>query len=355
MATLTKWQEAIFQDGLNTQHQSNRVKTIHSIIAVTTGEPAGIGPDICLMQANSPHASRLVFIGCPELLAARAAELDLSISMTEFDPANKAKHCRKNGNIEVLSVPANCPVTSGHLNADNSHYVLRILQCAVDGCRQGLFDAMVTAPVHKGIINEAGVPFSGHTEWLAQATHTSKVVMMLACEDLRVALATTHLPLSQVASSITKSLLHDILNILNQELINKFSISIPHIFVCGLNPHAGENGYLGTEEIDTIIPVIEQCRKKGMHITGPLPADTMFSRDNMTEADAILAMYHDQGLPVLKYKGFGKAVNITLGLPLIRTSVDHGTALTLAGTGRANPDSMRQAIRSAQQMINSRS
>ena len=307
----------IFQDRL--LNTTNRVKTIHSIIAVTTGEPAGIGPDICLMQANRPYASRLVFIGCPELLAARAKELNLSISMTEFDSADKNKYHPGNGHIEVLPVPVSCPVKSGHLNADNSHYVLRTLQCAVDGCRRGLFEAMVTAPVHKGIINEAGMPFSGHTEWLAQATHTSRVVMVLACEGLRVALATTHLPLSQVPSSITQSLLHDILNIINQELINKFFISVPHIFVCGLNPHAGENGYLGTEEIDTIIPVIEECRKKGMKITGPLPADTIFNQDNLTEADIILAMYHDQGLPVLKYKGFGGAVNITLGLPFIRT------------------------------------
>ncbi len=312
-------------------------------IAITTGEPAGIGPDICLKLACHSLPASLVFIGCPVLLAQRAQQLNLNINIKKFDP-NKPLSTHKKGSMTVFAHSTDTTVYPGVLDERNSRYVLDLLQKAVDGYNAGIFAGIVTAPVHKGIINKAGIPFSGHTEWFAEATHTHKVVMMLACEGLRVALATTHLPLSQVPSAITEDRIKEVLTILHTQLQKKFAIADPHIFICGLNPHAGENGYLGREEIDTIIPAIQKCRDQGMKLTGPLPADTLFSPTNLKAADAVLAMYHDQGLPVLKFKGFGEAVNITLGLPFVRVSVDHGTALDLAGTGMARENSLRQTV-----------
>ena len=328
---------------------SNETRPTIPTIAITTGEPAGVGPDICIKLASQPQTSRLVFIGCPELISQRAAQLGQPIKIKHFDAKEQPSFAENE--MEVLPETTSIPVTAGHLDERNSHYVLRLLQHAVDGCKQGIFDAITTAPLHKGIINKAGIPFSGHTEWLAEATGTSRVVMMLACKGLRVALATTHLPLSQVSSTITPTLLQDILLIIHKELQQKFCISNPHILVCGLNPHAGEDGHLGREELDIIIPTLNQCREQGIRLTGPLPADTLFSPTNLQTADVVLAMYHDQGLPVLKFKGFGEAVNITLGLPMIRTSVDHGTALDLASTGLAHATSLKKAVQYAESML----
>jgi 4-hydroxythreonine-4-phosphate dehydrogenase len=248
-------------------------------------------------------------------------------------------------------VPLNAPVHAGRLNVANASYVLKCLDTAVDGCLAGGFDALVTGPVHKGIINDAGIAFSGHTEYLAARCDTPRVVMMLATEGLRVALATTHLPLAQVSAAITPTELTTTLRILIQSLQTQFGIARPRILVCGLNPHAGESGHLGLEEIDVIAPVLEGLRGVSAELIGPLPADTLFTPKYLEHADAVLAMYHDQGLPVLKYKGFGRAVNITLGLPIIRTSVDHGTALDLAGTGHIDMGSLNTAITVALEML----
>jgi 4-hydroxythreonine-4-phosphate dehydrogenase len=317
-------------------------------IAVTSGEPAGIGPDLCLMAVQSP-CKELVFIGDPAVMAARADTLGLPLHLNLLDdpasPLESGAHT-----MNLLPVTASTPVTAGHLDPGNSRHVLAILDAAIDGCRAGDFAAMVTAPLHKGVINDAGIPFTGHTEYLAEKT-AGHPVMMLACPGLRVALATTHLPLRDVADAITKELLLKVMRILHHDLQTKFGIREPRIFVCGLNPHAGEGGHLGTEEITTISPVLEALREEGISNIGPLPADTLFTPRYLDEADAVLAMYHDQGLPVLKHMGFGRAVNITLGIPLIRTSVDHGTALDLAGTGRADAGSMTAAINYARNMI----
>lgn len=321
-------------------------------IAVTAGEPAGIGPDILLTIAAQDNniSAELVAIADPQLLMERAAILGLAIELEELDLRRPAqKH--KAGTLKVLPLSMAAPCEPGALNPANAHYVLATLQAAVDGCttscasREGKnFDAMVTAPVQKSVINDAGIPFFGHTEFLAQATATEKVVMMLASRELRVALATTHLPLSKVPAAISHELLEQTLGILHNDLKTKFGLSSPRIAVLGLNPHAGEGGHMGREEIDTIIPVVEHLRDQGLNLLGPLPADTAFNPKVLEQVDAVLAMYHDQGLPVLKYSGFGEAINITLGLPIIRTSVDHGTALDLAGTGQASPGSLRRAI-----------
>lgn len=319
-------------------------------IAITAGEPAGIGPDILLAIASGEHnlAAELVAIADPELLQERAALLKLTIELEEVDlraPPGRASA----GQLKFLPLPLAAPCEPGVLNTANAPYVMATLQAAVDGCTtasQG-FDAMVTAPVQKSVINDAGIPFSGHTEFLAQVTHTEKVVMMLATRNLRVALATTHIPLSAVPRAITGKLLEQTLAILHSDLEAKFALPNPRIAVLGLNPHAGEGGHMGREEIDTIIPAMEQLRAKGLNLLGPLPADTAFNPKVLQEVDAVLALYHDQGLPVLKYSGFGEAINITLGLPIIRTSVDHGTALDLAGTGTASPDSLLRAIEAA--------
>ncbi|OED44552.1 4-hydroxythreonine-4-phosphate dehydrogenase PdxA [Endozoicomonas sp. (ex Bugula neritina AB1)] len=320
-------------------------------LVITAGEPAGIGPDLCLMLASHPFPAQLIIAADPELLDQRARDLGLAIKLKTFDPTDKT--IAEPGTLLVTPVAMKSPSIAGQLNQDNSHYVLNTLTLATQGCLDGTFNAMITAPVHKGIINDAGISFSGHTEFLAEKTQTDKVVMMLATKGLRVALATTHLPLADVPAAITKDSLMQVIDILHREVQIKFGLQHPHILVCGLNPHAGEDGHLGTEELDTIIPVLDQCRDSGMNLTGPLPADTLFNPKHLTSADVVLAMYHDQGLPVLKYKGFGKAVNITLGLPIIRTSVDHGTALDLAGTGKAEPGSLYTAIDSALEMIQS--
>jgi len=328
-------------------------------IAITAGEPAGIGPDIVLAIAAQglDLPVQLVAIADPELLRARATHLGLNVELEEIDFSQPPIQQRA-GLLHVLPVAMAEPSTPGTLNTANAKYVLETLQVAVEGClhsaglgsqpahgsTQPGFDAMVTAPVQKSVINDAGIPFSGHTEFLAEATGTEKVVMMLATRELRVALATTHLPLSEVPAAITGELLEQTLNILHNDLKNKFVLPNPHIAVLGLNPHAGEGGHMGREEIDTIIPTLERLRAKGMNLLGPLPADTAFNPKVLEKVDAVLAMYHDQGLPVLKYSGFGEAINITLGLPIIRTSVDHGTALDLAGTGKANSGSLLRAI-----------
>ncbi len=321
-----------------------------STIAITAGEPAGIGPELCLMLAAQPCRHRRVVVADPDLLAERAELLGLDVQLQDYDPSRPAS-AQPAGTLEVLPVRLAQRSTPGQLDPANAGYVLETLREAGNGCLAGRFGAVVTAPVHKGIINDAGVAFSGHTEFFAELTGTVQVVMMLACPGLRVALATTHLPLRAVADAITPESLERVIRITHSDLQSRFGLSAPKILVCGLNPHAGEGGHLGREEIEVIIPVLERLRDEGLHLDGPLPADTLFTPRHLEHADAVLAMYHDQGLPVLKHKGFGSAVNITLGLPIIRTSVDHGTALDLAGTGRADPGSLQVAVDTAIDMI----
>jgi len=319
-------------------------------LIVTPGEPAGIGPDLVLQYAQTQHALPIVVIADRDLLIERAHQLGISINFQEY--TDSIQHLQNAaGILYVKHVPLAIQAQAGVLNSKNSLYVISCLDIAVDLCNRHANYALVTGPVHKGIINDAGIPFTGHTEYLAELAGIELPVMMLATTGLRVALATTHLPLSQVSSTITKPLLTNVLTILHHDLINKFGIANPRIIVCGLNPHAGESGHLGREEIDIIEPVLEQLRTQGMQLVGPLPADTAFTQDKMQQTDAYLAMYHDQGLPVLKHIGFGQAVNITLGLPFIRTSVDHGTALELAGTGKADITSLKLAMQSAQELI----
>lgn len=320
-------------------------------IAITPGEPAGIGPDLCVEIAQRPPAGlELVVVADPDLLQSRAELLGLPLRLKNFDPSQAAENTRV-GELSVLPVSLRSPVTAGVLDSRNAEYVLETLRVAADSVLQQKLDAMVTGPVHKGIINDAGFSFSGHTEYLAEHCSQDLTVMMLATEGLRVALATTHLPLAEVPAAINKDLLNNIIRILGQDLKTKFGIANPEILVCGLNPHAGEGGHLGREEIDIIEPVLEQQRKLGLNLIGPLPADTLFTAKYLDSADAVLAMYHDQGLPVLKFKGFGNACNITLGLPIIRTSVDHGTALDLAGSGEAATGSLYNAIETARDML----
>lgn len=322
-------------------------------LAITPGEPAGIGPDLTIAIAQQAQPYELVAICDPELLQQRACALGLALDIIPFDPS-AAHKVSAAGEISVLESPLKAPVKAGTLNVANAAYVLNTLDLAIAGCRNGSLDAMITGPVQKSVINDAGIAFSGHTEYLADETDTKQVVMMLATEGLRVTLATTHLPLRDVADQITPTLLNDVLRIVHNDLQRVFGIPDPNILVCGLNPHAGENGHLGTEEIDTIEPALQQLRAEGMSLVGPLPADTLFTPKYLEKADAVLAMYHDQGLPVLKYKGFGNAVNVTLGLPIIRTSVDHGTALDLAATGKAAPGSMATALQYAESMVKSK-
>ena len=322
-------------------------------ILYTPGEPAGIGPDIFLqLLSQEQHRERLrpiLTVADAELMRMRALDLGLDITVEridtidDFQPSGNAQH------LTVLHHPLSEPVRCGELDEGNAAYVLACLDTAIDLCSDGRADAMVTGPVHKGVINRSGIAFSGHTEYLAQPS-SSVPVMMLATETLRVVLATTHLPLRDVADSITQDSLVEKLSITHEFLKTRFGIAEPRIMVLGLNPHAGEDGHLGTEEIDTIIPALESLRQQGMDLQGPLPADTAFTGQRLQQADAWFAMYHDQGLPVLKYSGFGKAVNITMGLPFVRTSVDHGTALELAGTGKALTDSLQQAISSAMEL-----
>ncbi|OHC61546.1 MAG: 4-hydroxythreonine-4-phosphate dehydrogenase PdxA [Rhodocyclales bacterium GWA2_65_19] len=300
------------------------------VIAVTSGEPAGIGPEICLRLAERAWPAQLVVLGDRDLLTARARQLGLDA-----------------GRITIRHVPLQKSALAGRLDAANARYVLDILDVALAGCVSGEYAAMVTAPVHKGVINDAGIVFSGHTEYLANHTGTPRVVMMLAGAGLRVALATTHLALKDVPAAITRSDLEITLRILHADLRSKFGIAAPRILVAGLNPHAGEGGHMGREEIDVIAPVLDKLRAEGMNLIGPLPADTLFTKNVLAGSDAQLAMYHDQGLAVLKYAAFDAGINVTLGLPIIRTSVDHGTALDLAGTGKASPNSLFAAIDTA--------
>lgn len=319
-------------------------------IAITAGEPAGIGPDLVAELAQSDWPHQIVVIADPDLIASRARQLKLKLNIKPFDsqvPANP----QRAGEIQVLAEPLSEPCEAGVLNSGNGRYVLNTLHRAVEGCQSGLFDALVTAPVNKAVINNAGISFSGHTEFLAEQTQTAQVVMMLATKQMKVALVTTHLPLSKVPSAITGELLSRVLNIVHSELKQKYGITSPRIAVLGLNPHAGESGHMGREEIDTIIPCLEKLRKQqAMNLVGPLPADTAFNSKVLDQVDTVVAMYHDQGLPVLKYSGFGQAVNITLGLPIIRTSVDHGTAIDLAGKGGADSGSLRYALDCAADM-----
>ena len=317
------------------------------VLAVTAGEPAGIGPDLCIALSQEALPCRLSVLGDIDVLRARAAQLDIAVDFVSGDaiPAHRP------GTLHVHHVPVAAPVTAGVLDPHNSAHVLALLDAALEGCLNGSYHAMVTAPVHKGVINDAGFAFTGHTEYLADHSGTRKVVMMLAGGGLRVALATTHLPLREVADAITPALLDEVIRILVADLHNKFGIVRPRILVAGLNPHAGESGHLGREEIDIIEPALERLRGEGMDLVGPLPADTLFSRIRHESCDAVLAMYHDQGLPDLKYASFGAGVNITLGLPFIRTSVDHGTALNLAGSGNAEVGSLLTAIDVAMEMV----
>ena len=310
------------------------------LIAVTSGEPAGVGPDICLALAAARLPARLVIFGDRDLFAARARQLGM----------------RCDG-LDIRHVPLRAPCTAGRLDPANAPYVLELLDAALAGCVAGEFSAMVTAPVHKGVINDAGIPFTGHTEYLAEKTGTRRVVMMLSGAGLRVALATTHLPLKNVAAAITPGELETTLRILHADLRGKFGFDKPRILVAGLNPHAGEGGHMGREEIDVIAPVLDKLRAPehgGMDIIGPLPADTLFTKNVLAGSHAQLAMYHDQGLAVLKYAAFDEGINVTLGLPIIRTSVDHGTALDLAGTGKASATSLLAAVAAAIDMASRR-
>lgn len=325
-------------------------------LVITSGEPAGIGPELCLALANQEFTQPIVVLGSKSLLAQQAKDLGLTVSFIDYQTKQDANTApAPKGSLYVLDVPLAVPAIPGKLDAQNAAYVLRLLDIACEGCQRGEFAAMVTAPVHKGVINQAGIPFTGHTEYLAEKTHTPLVVMMLAGGTpqgaLRVALATTHLPLKDVPQAITADLLIEVLQILHSDMQKKFGIAKPRILVAGLNPHAGEDGYLGREEIDVIIPVLEQLRATGMELIGPLPADTMFTPPVLAQGDAVLAMYHDQGLTALKYATFGQGINVTLGLPIVRTSVDHGTALSLAGTGKSDTGSLLEAVRQAIFMV----
>ncbi|MBX8601568.1 4-hydroxythreonine-4-phosphate dehydrogenase PdxA [Pseudomonas cichorii] len=323
--------------------------------ALTPGEPAGIGPDLCLLLATQPQPHPLIAITNRDLLLERATQLGVAVNLTAVTPDAFPEQPAPAGSLYVWDTPLQARVVTGTLDKANAAFVLETLTRAAQGCVDGLFAGMITAPVHKGVINEGGIAFSGHTEFLAELTHTEQVVMMLATGDLRVALVTTHLPLRDIADAITPERLERVTRILHADLVNKFGIARPRILVCGLNPHAGEGGHLGREEIDIIEPTLERLRSEGIDLRGPLPADTLFTPKYLEHCDAVLAMYHDQGLPVLKYKGFGAAVNITLGLPIIRTSVDHGTALDLAGSGKIDTGSLQVALQTAYQMAETHS
>ncbi len=322
-------------------------------LIITPGEPAGIGPDLIVRVCQKPASHAYVVVADPQLLQARANLLHLPVAIKEYKIGQKPTQLPA-GCIQVLPVPLRSKCIAGQLNPENAPYVLETLEQATVACLEGHVDALVTGPVNKSCINAAGIPFSGHTEWLANRTETNKVVMMLATEGLKVALVTTHLPLSEVPGAITYAELQETIRILNGDLKKWFDIKTPRIVVCGLNPHAGEAGYMGRKEIEIIEPALADLKKKGFDLSGPLPADTVFTPDKLKQVDAVLTMYHDQGLPVLKHLGFGKAVNITLGLPIIRTSVDHGTALDLAGKGTADSGSLETAIHYAEMMVSAR-
>ncbi len=311
-------------------------------VALTTGEPAGIGPDLCSALPGRRWRSRVVLLADRSVLGRVRGARQRMNALPDYDPAAPVR-----SRVEVLHVPLAAPCRPGTLDPANARYVLALLDRAVDGCRSGEFAAMVTAPVHKGVINDAGAPFTGHTEYLAARCGAATPVMMLVGGGLRVALATTHLPLAAVPRAVTASRLESVLHVLHADLRRLFGVACPRILVCGLNPHAGEGGHLGREEQDVIAPALERLRQAGLHLEGPVPADTAFLPARLAGADAVLALYHDQGLPVLKRAAFGHAVNVTLGLPIVRTSVDHGTALDLAGRGRADPGSLFAALRLA--------
>jgi len=320
-------------------------------IALTPGEPAGIGPDLAVRIAQRPQACELVAIADPDLLAARARQLGLPLELRELDTRQPSEP-NPAGCLRIAPISCARTPVAGELDPANADYVLRTLNHAVDGCRNGDFAALVTGPVHKAVINAAGIAFSGHTGYLAQRCGGDAPVMMLATDDgaLRVALATVHLPLADVPGALTRTILTHTLRVTAAELRRRFGIESPRLLIAGLNPHAGEDGYLGREEIDVITPVIEAERAAGLDLVGPLPADTLFTPAHLAEADAVVAMYHDQGLPVIKHLGFGRTVNISLGLPIIRTSVDHGTALDLAGSETVDTGSLQAAIDTAVHM-----
>jgi len=324
-------------------------------IIVTAGEPAGIGPDLVLALSTENWSHQIVVCADKQMLAERAAQLGITVELLDYQ-VDAAITPQKAGTLIVEHIPLANRALAGQLDEANGQYVLKTLERAALGCMNSEFDAIVTGPVHKGVINRSGVAFSGHTEFFAEKSNTPLVVMMLATEGLRVALVTTHIPLAYVSQAVTEERLEKIIAILHQDLIEKFAISSPNIYVCGLNPHAGEDGVLGKEEINTITPTLDRLRQeKGINLIGPLPADTIFNEKYLQDADAVLGMYHDQVLPVLKYKGFGRSVNITLGLPFIRTSVDHGTALDLAGTGNADTGSFRTALAHAIELVDKKS
>ena len=314
------------------------------VVAVTSGEPAGIGPDICLALARCRFAARIVVLGDREMLKGRARQLGLDLRLHDPDAGATPD------SIACLHVPLPYACRAGKLDRRSASYVIALLDRAIAGCKAGEFAALVTAPVHKGVINDGGIPFVGHTEYLAERTGAAEAVMMLAGGGLRVALATTHLALKDVPGALTREGLERTIRVLCAELIRRLGVSAPRILVAGLNPHSGEGGYFGREEIEVIGPVLDKLRAEGLRLTGPLPADTLFVPDRLASADCVLAMYHDQGLPVLKYASFGTGINVTLGLPMIRTSVDHGTAIELAGTGRAEPASLIAAVEAAIEM-----
>ena len=320
-------------------------------IFVTSGEPAGIGPDVCATLASHDFPAQLIVLCDPDVLSQRVNDLGLNLKLRALDDPIEAQRHMK-GVLQILPIRTNCPVDSGNLNPQNAPYVLRQLEIAVELCSGNKTAAIVTAPIQKSTIIEAGIPFTGHTEWLAKRTNSARPVMMLVSDSLRVALATTHLPLEKVAESVTQDLLEEIITVLHYDLKSKFGVESPRIMVLGLNPHAGESGTLGKQELEVIEPVLTSLSKRGFDLVGPIPADTAFRADLLQKSDAVLAMYHDQGLPVIKALSFGKVVNVTLGLPIIRTSVDHGTALELAGTGRAQASSLLQATELAINLVN---
>jgi 4-hydroxythreonine-4-phosphate dehydrogenase len=319
------------------------------VLALTAGEPAGIGPDLCVTACRHALPATVVVFADEQVLAQRARVLGIGVRFSRVN--GRPAHSPQPGEILVWHVPADAEVHPGKIDPANGAYVLRTLAEATDACLSGMCDGMVTAPVHKGVINDAGFAFTGHTEFLAERTRTAHVVMMLVGGGMRVALATTHLALREVPGAITRESLTRTLDVLRGDLVERFAIARPRILVSGLNPHAGESGHLGREEIDIITPVIDAARAGGDDVIGPLPADTLFHPDQLKEADAVLAMYHDQGLPVLKHASFGSGVNVTLGLPIIRTSVDHGTAADLAGSGRAHEGSLIAAIELAAELV----
>jgi 4-hydroxythreonine-4-phosphate dehydrogenase len=312
------------------------------VVALTSGEPAGVGPELCALLAQDPPPARIVVLGDADLIAQRAQAWGRQAALPPYDPGRAVQR-----GVEVAHLPLAAPCTAGVVDPANAGYVLALLDRAIDGCLEGEFDAMVTAPVHKGVINDAGIAFTGHTEYLAERTRTAQVVMMLVGGGLRVALATTHLALAEVPGAITRAGLRAVLGVIDRDLRARFGIAQPRILVAGLNPHGGEGGHLGREEIEVIAPALADARAAGIQAEGPLPADTLFVPQRLAGVDCVLAMYHDQGLPVLKYASFGRGVNVTLGLPFVRTSVDHGTALDLAGRGRAEAGSLREALQQA--------